>query len=432
MKITFIRPNMTPGRSADALPPLAFAVLAAHTPKDVETEFYDECIEEIPRDINTDLVAISAHTFSARRAYEIADRFRDRGIPVVMGGYHPTFMPQEACVHADAVVMGSAEGQWGRIVSDAKAGKLSRTYQTETLPGPELRRYDMEVFKGKKYHPLLPVEFTRGCRFQCEFCTVSAFSRNTFTIRPVETVIEDIKQSGAKRVFFVDDNIMSNKAEAKKLFTMLTSLKIQWGCQISIDVAADADMLGLMAQSGCILLMIGFESLRKDNLNLMHKGSHRSADDYAAFINRIRDHGIMIYASFMFGYDFDTGDIFDQTLDFVVRHKFVLVNFNTLNPMPGTKLYARLRQEGRLIEEHWWLREKFKYGEIMFIPKLMTPRQLKEGCMHARREFNSFSGIARRALDFKANAGSISNLAIFLYTNLVARKEVRNKMKLVQ
>jgi radical SAM superfamily enzyme YgiQ (UPF0313 family) len=431
MKITFLRPNMTLGRSVDALPPLAFAVLAAHTPQDVETEFYDECIEEIPRDITTDLVAISAHTFSARRAYEIADRFRARGTPVVMGGYHPTFMPQEAGTHADAVVMGSAEGQWGRIVSDAKAGKLLSTYQAGALPGPELRRYDMNVFRGKKYHPLLPVEFTRGCRFQCEFCTVSAFSGNTFTARPIEAVIEDIKKSGAKRIFFIDENIMSNRDEAKKLFAALIPLKIAWGCQTSIDVAAAPDMLGLMAQSGCILLMIGFETLRKGNLTLMHKGSHHSADDYGPFIKKIKDHGIMIYASFMFGYDFDTEDIFDQTLDFVDRHKFVLVNFNTLNPMPGTKLYTRLKHEGRLIDESWWLREKFKYGEIMFIPKLMTPGQLKEGCMRARGEFNTFSGIVKRALDFKANAGSISNLAVFLYTNVIARKEIKNKMKRV-
>jgi radical SAM superfamily enzyme YgiQ (UPF0313 family) len=429
MKITFIRPNMTLGRSADALPPLAFAVLAAHTPEDVETEFYDECIEEIPRNITTDLVAISAHTFSARRAYELADRFRAQGIPVVMGGYHPTFMPQEAGSHADAVVIGSAEGQWGNVVRDAKAGKLVRTYQAVALPGPKLGRYDMGLFRGKKYHPLLPIEFTRGCRFQCEFCTVSAFNRNTYTVRPVESVIREIKQSGEKRVFFVDDNILSDKGEAKKLFAALNPLKIKWGCQISIDVAADAAMLDLMARSGCILLMIGFETLRNGNLSLMRKGSHRSADDYAPAISRIKDQGIMIYASFMFGYDFDTEEIFDQTLDFAIRHKFALVNFNTLNPMPGSQLYARLKKEGRLIDEHWWLDEKFNYGEIMFIPKLMTTRQLKEGCMRARLEFNKFSGIFKRALDFNANAGSISNLAIFLYANLIARKEIKNKMK---
>jgi radical SAM superfamily enzyme YgiQ (UPF0313 family) len=431
MKITFIRPNMTLGRSADALPPLAFAVLSAHTPEDVETEFYDECIEEIPRDITTDLVAISTHTFSARRAYELSDRFRAQGIPVVMGGYHPTFMPQEAGSHADAVVIGSAEGQWGNVVRDAKAGKLSRTYQAEALPGLKLGRYDMELFRGKKYHPLLPIEFTRGCKFQCEFCTVSAFNKNTYTVRPVEAVIQEIKQSGTKRIFFVDDNILSDKGEAKKLFAALTPLKIKWGCQVSIDVAADAAMLDLMARSGCILLMIGFETLRNGNLSLMHKGSHRLADNYAPAINRIKDRGIMIYASFMFGYDFDTEEIFNQTLDFAIRHKFALVNFNTLNPMPGSQLYARMKKEGRLIDEHWWLDEKFKYGEVMFIPRRMTPPQLKEGCMRVRFEFNTYSGILKRALDFTANAGSISNLAIFLYTNLIARKEIKNKMKRV-
>ena len=432
MKITFIRPNMVHGRSSDAMPPLAFAALSAHTSQDVEKEFYDECIEEIPLDMDTDLVAISAHTFSARRAYEIADSYKGRGIPVVMGGYHPSFMPEEALGHADSVVIGPAEGQWERLVSDAKAHRLSRIYDSREPAAMSSVHYDVGIFDGKKYTPVFPVEFTRGCRFECEFCSVSAFNKYTYTVRPLEAVVHDIRRSDAKRILIVDDNVLSNRSEAKKLFEALIPLKIQWGCQISIDVARDTDMLKLMARSGCVLCLIGFESLRKENLVQMRKGSHITGKEYAAAIGRIRDHGIMIYASFVFGYDFDTDDIFDQTLEFALKHKFVLANFNTLNPMPGTGLYDRLKSEGRLIDERWWLHERFKYGEVMFIPKHLTPEQLKQGCMRVRFEFSTVSAIVRRALDFKANCNSIGNLSLFLLANAVARKEIRTKMKRLQ
>ncbi len=432
MKITFIKPNMTAGRSADALPPLGIAALSGYTPPGVEKELYDECIEKIPSDLDTDLAAISVHTFSARRSYEIADSLRSRGIPVVMGGYHPTLIPGEALEHADAVVKGPAEGLWENVVRDAMRRSLARVYEKQGHEAILHARYDMGLFENKRYNPIFPVEFTRGCIYDCEFCTVNVFNRRHHSVRPVESVIDDIKRGGRRTMFIVDDNILSNKAQAKKLFNALIPLKLWWGCQISIDVARDPEMLSLMAKSGCILFIIGFESLRVGNLEQMHKGSHRSDADYPAFIKRIRDHGIMIYGSFVLGYDFDTEDVFDQTLEFALKHKFILANFNTLNPMPGTGLYDRLKAEGRLLDDAWWLHEKYNYGEVSFIPRQMTPQQLKQGCIRARMAFNNASAILRRALDFKTNCSSLHHLALFLAMNITARREILAKMKLIQ
>jgi radical SAM superfamily enzyme YgiQ (UPF0313 family) len=212
----------------------------------------------------------------------------------------------------------------------------------------------------------------------------------------------------------------------------LIPLKVQWGCQVSIDIARDPEVLALMARSGCVLFLIGFESLNRENLKQMKKGSHTSDRNYADAIRRIKDHGIMVYGSFVFGYDHDTEDIFAQTLDFATRHKFIIANFNTLNPMPGTRLYERLKAEERLLDESWWLREKYRYGEVMFRPRRMSPGQLKDGCIHVRFEFSKPWGILRRALDFRANARGPGNLGLFLLANLVTRREYKSKMRLVR
>ncbi|MFC1888611.1 B12-binding domain-containing radical SAM protein [Thermodesulfobacteriota bacterium] len=432
MKITFIRPNMTADRSSDAMPPLAFAALAAQTPEGATIELYDECIEEIPEAIETDMIGLTVHTFSSRRAYELADRYRMKGIPVVMGGYHPTFLPDEALSHADAVVTGPAEGLWQEVVRDAGANRLHRLYRSEVSPAGKDLKYDMTVFNGKNYGPLSLVEFTRGCRYSCEFCSINTFNQNTHTTRPFQAVVEDIENSGARKVLFLDDNFFSDKEEAWRLVEALIPLKIRWGCQISIDIAGDREMLELMAESGCVLLMIGFESLRGENLKQMRKGSHGSGTTFEEAIGQIKERGIMVYGSFVFGYDHDTLDVFEETLDFAMKNKFIATNFNTLNPLPGTRLYHRLKAEGRLKAEQWWLDEKYKYGEVMFEPRRMTPRQLKEGCIRIRFAFSSLPAILRRGLDFRANCRNRTNLGLFLLANLVTRREYKRKMKLIQ
>ncbi|MCP5105033.1 MAG: B12-binding domain-containing radical SAM protein [bacterium] len=429
MDITFIRPNINPVRSADAMHPLAISVLLGLTPGAEDVRVYDECVEDIPFDIETDLVAITAQTFTVRRAYEVADRFRKRGIPVVIGGYHPSFMPDEALLHADAVVIGGAEGVWQQVLEDVKNKRLAKIYRGSHSASLKGLKYCRDHFINKRYNKLFPVEFNRGCRFDCDFCSVSAFHGRTYRWRPIDEVTAEIAGGNARYVLLVDDNVFCDRNMTMEFFKALEPLKIEWGCQISIDMARDEQMLRLMAKSGCAVVMIGLESLNNENLRQMKKGANLKNNDYVDVIEKIRSYGIMIYGSFVFGYDFDTVDVFERTVDFALENNFFLCNFNTLNPMPGTRLYGRLKQEGRLVKEDWWLDKKYQYGEVMFHPLKMTPGELKQGCIDGRTKFYKHSSMFKRLLDFKANCRSFSHLALFLAANVVARKEIIRKTK---
>ncbi len=407
--------------------PLSLAILASLTPADVQLELMDERLEPIPVDAPTDLVAMTVETFTARNAYQIAARFRRRGIPVVMGGYHPTLLPEEALQHADAVVVGDAEGIWPEVVEDARAGKLRRVYQaaeTPSLAGPLPRR---DIFRGKRYAPLNLVQFGRGCRFACDFCSIHAFYGTNLRWRPVEEVIAEIESLGRRHLLFVDDNLLADQGRAEALCRALIPLRVRWSCQASIDVCREPRLLKLMADSGCQAMVIGFESLDPRNLQQMNKGWAVQDGDYAASLRRIREHGIMVYGTFVFGYDHDTVDAFDACVDFALRSRFFLANFNPLTPTPGTALYRRLAAEGRLLHDRWWLAPGFRYGQALFRPRGMSPEQLAEGCFRARRAFNTFRSILRRVWDWRTNCRSPGRLAAFLLGNFISRREIRRK-----
>jgi len=407
--------------------PLSLAILASLTPADVQLELMDERLEPIRCDAPTDLVAMTVETFTARNAYQIAARFRRRGIPVVMGGYHPTLLPEEALQHADAVVVGDAEGIWPEVVEDARAGELRRVYQaaeTPSLAGPLPRR---DIFRGKRYAPLNLVQFGRGCRFACDFCSIHAFYGTNLRWRPVEEVVAEIKTLGRRHLLFVDDNLLADQGRAEALFRSLIPLRVRWSCQASIDVCREPRLLKLMADSGCQAMVIGFESLDPRNLQQMNKGWAVQDGDYAASLRKIREHGIMVYGTFVFGYDYDTVDAFDACVDFALRSRFFLANFNPLTPTPGTALYRRLAAEGRLLHDRWWLAPEFRYGQALFRPRGMSPEQLAEGCYRARRAFNTFRSIFRRALDWRTNCRSPGRLGAFLLGNFISRREIMRK-----
>jgi len=414
-------------RSADAMQPLSFAILASLTPADVQLELMDERVEPIRFDAPADLVAMTVETYTARNAYQIAARFRRRGIPVVMGGYHPTLLSEEALQHADAVVVGDAEGIWPEVVEDARAGELRRVYQaaeTPSLAGPMPRR---DIFRGKRYAPLNLVQFGRGCRFACDFCSIHAFYGTNLRWRPVEEVVAEIKTLGRRHLLFVDDNLLADQGRAEALFRSLIPLRVRWSCQASIDVCREPRLLKLMADSGCQTMVIGFESLDQRNLRQMNKWWAVQDGDYAASIRKIREHGIMVYGTFVFGYDYDTVDAFDACVDFALRSRFFLANFNPLTPTPGTALYRRLEAEGRLLHDRWWLAPEFRYGQALFRPLGMSPGQLAEGCYRARRAFNTFRSIFRRALDWRTNCRSPGRLGAFLLGNFISRREIMRK-----
>ncbi len=427
MRITFIRPNMYDDRSSDAMEPLCFAILKSLTPDEHEVSFFDERLEAIPFDIETDLVALTVETYTARRAYQVADRFRERDITVVMGGYHPTFVPEETLQHADTIVQGDAEGVWAQLLRDAERNALQPVYSSSSFPDLAGHMPDRSIFDGKKYAPIGLVQYGRGCRFNCSFCSIRAFYGNSLRQRPIDEVVEDIRRSGRRHLFIVDDNLFVDEDKARALFEALVPLDVTWSCQVSIDIARDPDLVRLMAQSGCISALIGFESLDPVSLREIRKGWNVKWQSYDDAIDAFRRAGIMLYGTFVFGCDNDTPASFAKSLEFARRNKFMLANFNPLTPMPGAPLFERLQAEGRLLHDRWWLDPDFSYGDATLSPRNMTPQQLTDGCFAARRSFNTTQSILYRLFDRRSNFSSLYRAGIFLVANLISKREIYRK-----
>ncbi len=426
LKITFIRPNMYSAKASDAMQPLAFAILSALTPTDIQTVLYDDRIEDIPYNESTDLVAMSVETFAAKRAYQIANEYRKRNIPVLMGGFHPSILPEECLQYADSIAIGDAEGLWAEIIADFRKGELKRIYKAEITAATVVTSFDRTIFKGKKYAPINLVQWGRGCFHNCDFCSIVSFYEGKQPLRAINEVIEEIKTLDNKPIFFVDDNIFHNKLQFTKFVEALIPLKKKWTCQISIDVAKDEALVTLMRRSGCIMVLVGVESLSAVNLQQMNK-QWSSRVNYEAAFQVFRRNGIMIYATFVFGYDSETKESIQQTVDFAIKQRFFLTNFNPLHPLPKTELYNRLLAENRLLHPNWWLDDDYYFGKSIFIPKSMTTNELELECFKARQQINSLQSIFKRALDFKTNLRSFLNFGLYLLANLTNRREVFRK-----
>ncbi len=438
MKITLIKPNMgrmerRPYVDSGRMEPLQLGVIAALTPPDVEVVLYDDRMEPIPYHEPTDLVGITVETFTAKRAYEIAGEFRRRGVPVILGGMHPTLIPEEAAGHADSVFLGDAESTWSTAVEDARRGKLRPVYRAEVgppQPGVLTRR---DLFRGKGYVPITLLQFSRGCRFSCSFCATGAYFRETHYRRRVREVVEEIAAQDRRLLFFVDDNILSDHAAAKILCRELTPLKVRWVSQGTVDMADDLELMELMVKSGCLGHVVGFESLNPENLRSVGKTPNLvgAGRNYGPQLEIFRDFGLQLWAAFTLGYDEDTVESVERTLDFAVQNKFCFAAFNILMPYPRTAFYKKLEAEGRLLYDgKWWLHPEYRFNHAAFRPKRMGPEQLTEACYRARTKFNSFSSILRRAFDFKTNMRSAYRLGLYLRYNPLFRKEVFKKQGL--
>lgn len=432
MRITLIKPNIgykdnRPYYDSGAMEPLTIAVLAGLTAPEHELVFYDDRVEPVPMDEPTDLVAITVESYTARRSYQMADHFRKRGVPVVLGGFHPTLAPDEASGHADSVVIGEAEGVWGELLKDARAARLKRFYRSPVRPSLSGLKPRRDIFRNKRYLPISLVEFGRGCRYSCEFCAIHAFYRS-YNHRPPQDVAGEVAGLDRKKiVFFIDDNIVSDHEAAKALFRVLAPLRIRWVGQASIDVAQDDELLRLMRASGCIGIVIGFETLEKGNLGDMKKEWNILPGEYEQALDKITDCGIMIWGAFLFGYDHDREDIFQRTLEFTVRQKFAFLATNHLMPYPGTALYDRLRREGRLIFEKWWTDPDYHFGASAVRPARMSPETLAEKCFETRKAFYSPVSILRRAWAPRTQGRSLSSLWAYFRYNLVFRREMLKK-----
>jgi len=381
------------------IPNLGLPILAALSPPDVEISITDDLLTpiDLEKDLKeVDLVGITVLTKTALRAYEIADGYRKKGIPVVLGGIHPTALPEEAKEHADSVVMGEAEEVWPSLIEDFRIGNLKSFYRqerfTELSKIPRPRR---EILPRKGYFPLDVIQATRGCPFRCEFCSVRKFFGDTYRFRPIPEVVEEMKTLRHRLIMFNDDNIIGNPFYSKELLKALIPLKKKWIGQASLSGLRDAENVALLAKSGCIGLLIGFESLSKSNL-IQSQKYQNDPTEYREVIHTLHRFGITIWGSFIFGFDEDDPSIFEETVAFAIQTKLFSVVFALLTPYPETAFYQRVKEEGRLVQDQWWLLERQEESAPFFIPKKMSSEVLREGWKRAWKEFYSFPSIWKR------------------------------------
>lgn len=374
---------------------MSLPVLASLTPPDVDVHLVDEHVEMVDLEESADLVAISCMTAAAPRGYEIADHFRARGIPVVMGGMHPSALPDEAAEHADAVVIGEAENQWPQVFADFAAGRPRRLYRADERPeltGLPIPRRDL--LPADRYLTVNLVQTARGCPNACKFCSVSPTFGRRYRFRPIPEVIEEIRSLRTRWIAFPDDNIVASRSRAKELFEALIPLKLRWASQGDITMARDEELLRLMARSGCTWMFVGLESVSQESLAAANKRTNLAVDLGQA-VTTIQRHGIDVVGSFVFGLDPDKPGVFQETVEFAERVKLGAAQFAVLTPFPGTPVHDQLSNEDRILNRDW---SQYTQGHVVYQPRNMTPGQLQEGREAAYRRFYSRRSIARRTL----------------------------------
>ncbi|MBN1157985.1 MAG: B12-binding domain-containing radical SAM protein [Bacteroidales bacterium] len=346
--------------------PLNLLTIAAHTPRDIDVRIIDENIEQIDFNENFDLVGLTAMSQQAFRAYEIAGHFRNRNIPVAMGGIHATVLPEEAAGHVDAVFVGEAEESWPAYLHDLKTGNEKKIYRNEKLfaldkaltPRYELIPYDLLKSKDN-YIRLIPVEATRGCPHDCSFCIVPEYYGRTLRKKSLKQIVEEIRTIKQLKydslVLFVDDNLFASHPYSKALLRELIPLKINYIAQTDIRVASDPELLDLAYRSGCVLMLIGFESIDTGNLEGINRNNWKmkQVGTYMDGIKKIQKSGILVFGSFIIGFENDDSRTFEKIRDFVVGNN-ISAHFTILTALPGCRLYEQMKRENKFFRDVFW------------------------------------------------------------------------------
>ncbi len=400
-------------------------LLSALTPPGHTVTIVDEAFAPDDMNQDVDLVGITVMTDLALRAYHIADAYRQKGVKVVMGGIHPTVLPDEALEYADAVVVGEAEGIWPRLVSDAASGQMQRLYRagriTDLKDLPQPRRDLLPGIQYQGYAPIpIGVETSRGCPYDCEFCCIGQTLGHHYRVRPVQEVIAEIEAIDSPHLFFVDDALGLNRNVAKKLFAEMIPLRRLWLAQGTVSLAEDLELLRLMERSGCLGLLIGFESVQKGTQNEVNKIKNLRIDFYET-MRRFHGEGFGILGSFVFGFDYENKDVFEQTLEFIMRCRMDVVQLRILTPYPGTRLYHRLLSEGRLFVRDWWL-DGYPPDTLLFQPKGMTADELMSGFARLNRQTYSFGAMIRRFRGMSPWKRTLLGCQVYAGVNLSTRK----------
>lgn len=398
--------------------PLALAYVAALTPLHWDVRIVDEVMEDIPTDCEPDLVGLTSLTTTAPRAYELAHYYRALGVPVVMGGVHATLIPDEVAQYVDVVFQGEAEGTWPSLIRDFEAGELKPRYNggpaiLSGLPWPRRDLYHHRYF-------LQLISASRGCHYRCEFCTLWKLEAGHFRARPPEEVLDELEATtqrgiaglwGKRPILFTDENVYADRDWALALFQEMVSRGFNrpYAIQASMSIADDVELLAALQRSGCMTVLIGFESVNEESLRLMRKGVNLKIGvaHYKEKIAKLHDSGLMSSGTFMFGNDGDEADIFERTVEFVLDSGIDVAHYALLTPTPGTDLYARLAREGRLLYTNFPADYVHYHSRrAVFRPLKMTPEQLEEGLVWATEAVGARSVAARRAWNTWRETGS--------------------------
>ncbi len=400
-------------------------LLAALTPPEHLVKIVDEAFAPDDFGEEVDLVGITVMTDLAIRAYQIADAYRQRNVKVVMGGIHATVLPSEALQHADAVVIGEAEEVWPKVLSDAISGEIQKLYcanritKLSGMPTPRRDLYPTPTNRG--YTPIaIGIETARGCPYDCEFCSIGSVMGRQYRSRPIPEVIAEIESIDSPRLFFVDDALGLNRPTAKNLFMKMVPFKLKWAGQGPVSLAEDLDLLRLMRRSGCVGLLIGFESVQKE----IHHGMKKIRNlkiDFSEATRRFHGEGIAILGAFIFGFDHENRDVFDQTLEFITACRLDCVELRILTPFPGTHLYSRLLKEGRLFAPNWWL-QGYPPDTLLFEPKGMTAEELIEGFIRLNRQTYSYGSMIKRFFGINPWKRNLFGSLVYAGSNFATRK----------
>lgn len=365
--------------------------VAASMPHYVETKIVDEDVEPVDFNTDADLIGISFMTYNAPRAYEIADIFRAKGKTVIFGGYHPTFMPEEAIQHADSICLGEAENNVPKMLEDYLLGILKPFYKNDLVDLEKLPIVNRSLLNNNSYVTLNAMQATRGCYHHCEFCSVAAFNHYKIRKRPVGKILEELKGLG-RYIIFMDDNIVLDKDYAKELFSAMIPYKKRWFSQCGMDITDDDELLSLAARSGCSGLFIGFESLSQESLSNWKKHCNRKRD-YLEVVKKIHKAGIGIFAGFVFGGENDRKDVFQNTLDFLLEANIEVLQATRLTPFPGTPLFERMKGNERIFDYDW---SHYDFFHVVYQPKNMSPQELHSGTAWLQKQFYSYKNITYR------------------------------------
>jgi len=439
MKILLVHPKRRDkhnyaGKIKAYIPPLTLPVLAGLTPKDIDIELCDESVDEVDFNADADLIGITGITSQINRGYEIADIFREKGKKVIMGGIHVSAMPHEAKDHSDSIIIGEAEDLWEGIIEDFRNGCLAEEYKADTYTDFKklvIPRYDL--LKLNRYRsstgtniPRLPLQATRGCPFNCKFCSVTKFWGPKIRTKPLENVEKEllqIKSLGTNRIFFTDDNFIANINYTKKLLELLKKYDFSWICQVSTNIYQHEDLIAKMSNVGCSSIYIGIETFSEENLENINKDFNRMAD-YEKLFKLFSKYNIRVTASMMIGLDGDTRESLRNMIQRLIRLRVSYAVFYTLMLLPGTRLREEFLKENRIIDNNW---DHQNGTEVTFKPKSFQSEELQDYYWELYRQFYSYQSIIKRLFTLTNLKGRRNSIIIPLKTNLFFQKRIKNR-----